>query len=290
MSEGGSQSLTAVLRPKDAHFTPTISINDTLLQRIFVLATLRLLGRILPHHGPVIMLSKNLCIKVGRLKQPAEAATMQFIANHTSIPVAKVYCAFEHKGCKYILMERIQGRILRDDWLGRSEESKAKILTQLKDMVSQMRSIPSPSGGQERVSNVVGGPLFDGRLPGGSYHGPFDTVQEFHRHLREGYEGDVGDPPDVKRLLEWHDRPREMPVVFTHGDLSSLNIMAQGDQVTGIIDWETAGWWPDYWEYTSAWHVNPYNEFWRDEVDRFLEPMGEELDMERLRRKFTGDF
>jgi len=50
-----------------------------------------------------------------------------------------------------------------------------------------MQRIPPPSG--QGISNVVGGLLFDGRLSGGSYHGPFDTVQDFHRHLREGYEG-----------------------------------------------------------------------------------------------------
>ena len=69
-----------------------------------------------------------------------------------------------------------------------------------------------------------------------------------------------------------------------------MNIIVRGDKVVGIIDWETAGWWPEYWEYTSAWHVNPYDEFWREEVDKFLEPKVEELDMERVRRKFFGDF
>jgi len=69
-----------------------------------------------------------------------------------------------------------------------------------------------------------------------------------------------------------------------------MNIIVRGDEVVGIIDWETAGWWPEYWEYTSVWHINPYNEFWREEVDKFLEPKVEELEMERVRRKFFGDF
>jgi len=34
--------------------------------------------------------------------------------------------------------------------------------------------------------------------------------------------------------------------VFTHGDLSSLNVLVRGDQIVGIIDWETAGWYPSY--------------------------------------------
>jgi hypothetical protein len=46
-----------------------------------------------------------------------------------------VHCAFERKGYKYIFMERVQGHILRDDWLERSAESKEKILAQIKNMV-----------------------------------------------------------------------------------------------------------------------------------------------------------
>lgn len=176
---------------------------------------------------------------------------------------------------------------MRDKWLERSAESKKKILAQIKNMADEMRRIPAPPG--QGISNIAGGPLFDGRLSGGSYHGPFDTVQDFHRYLREGYEGGNENAPDANKLVEWHNQSYSKPT-FTHGDLSTMNIMVRGDEVVGIIDWETAGWWPEYWEYTSAWHVNPYNEFWREEVDKFLEPKVEELQMEMVRRKYFGDF
>ncbi|KAI5800039.1 kinase-like domain-containing protein [Geopyxis carbonaria] len=285
MSERDSIILP-VSSPSNTESKPSLSINDTPLRRLFVLATLRILSRFLHRRGPVVMFS-NLCIKCGSLSQPAEAATMQFVAKHTSIPVPKVHCAFERNGMRYILMERVQGHTLRHGWLERSVESKEKILAQIKNMVDQIRRIPPPSG--QGISNVAGGPLFDERLAGVSYHGPFDNVQDFHRHLREGYEGRNEDPPDVRRLVEWHNQSCAKPT-FTHGDLNTMNIIVRGDEVVGIIDWETAGWWPDYWEYTSAWHVNPYDEFWREEVDKFVEPKVEELDIEKLRRKFFGDF
>ncbi|KAH7364702.1 hypothetical protein BKA65DRAFT_523073 [Rhexocercosporidium sp. MPI-PUGE-AT-0058] len=207
-------------------------------RRFFVLVTLRLLSPFLPRHGPVLMLSKTFCIKLGTLKQPAEAATMQFVAKHTSISIPRVYCAFERKGCKYMLMERMQGHILRNGWLERSAESKEKILAQIKTMTDQMR-------------RILCGSLFD------------------------SYEGGNEKAPEANRLVEWHNRYCGKPV-FTHGDLNTMNIMVQGDDV--------------YWEYTSAWHVNPYDEFWREDVDKFLEPHLEELDMERVRRRFFGDF
>lgn len=37
--------------------------------------------------------------------------------------------------------------------------------------------------------------------------------------------------------------------VFTHGDIIPQNIMVDENyQVSGIVDWEAAGWYPDYWE------------------------------------------
>ena len=78
--------------------------------------------------------------------------------------------------------------------------------------------------------------------------------------------------------------------MFTHGDLSSLNVLARGDEVVGIVDWETAGWMPGYWEFVCAWNVNARNLFWRGEVEGFVERDGRALEMEGVRQRFFGDF
>lgn len=208
---------------------------------------------------------------------------MRFIAKHTSIPVPKVYCAFTCGERTYIVMERIDGEMVGNGWRFRSAESQKRILLQLKQMVDEMRSLPAPGPG---VANVDGGPLFEERIPGTSLrHGPFRNIQEFHKHLREGVESGPHFPPEARELIAQHDAPWPLPVM-THGDLSSLNILARGDTVVGIIDWETAGWYPYYWEYTSACQPNPRDYFWRDELDKFLDPMPEELAMEETRRKY----
>jgi hypothetical protein len=76
---------------------------------------------------------------------------------------------------------------------------------------------------------------------------------------------------------------------FTHGDLSSLNILARNDNAVGIINWETAIWFPPYWEYTTARQVNPENSIWREEIDKFLEPIPDAFVMEQLRQRYLGD-
>ena len=211
---------------------------------------------------------------------------MRFIAQSTTTPVPKVFCAFTHSGWTYIVMERIKGEIIGAGWVRRSEESKARLLSQLREIIRKMREVHPPEG--MGVSSVDGGDLFDCRIAGPSLRfGPFDTIQDFHRHLRMGMDFESTPDPEIQDLIK--QQQNSWPLLLTHGDLSSLNIMARGDQIVGIIDWETAGWYPSYWEYTSACQVNPQNSFWINEIDKFLTPFPEELAMERIRQKYFGD-
>ena len=116
-------------------------------------------------------------------------------------------------------------------------------------------------------------------------------MREFHEALVDGInlDTDFTLDRDLSELFEFYRRSGN-ELVLTHGDLSSLNILVRGDAVVGVLDWETAGWLPAYWEYTCAKYVNPQNPFWADEVDQFLAPMPDELKMETIRRKYFGDF
>jgi aminoglycoside phosphotransferase len=270
-----------------AYVAQSQPINATAFRRYLTLLAIKLLKRFRKRNGTVLFLSNNICVKYGTSTRLSEATTMQFIAKHTSIPVPRVYCAFTNQNRTYIVMERMHGEPVGAGWFKRSEESKDKILCQLKEMVEEMRRLPPPES--IGVAHVDGGPLYDPRLPGTSNHfGPFRTIQDFHRHLRGGLEAHPQHKPDISRLISQQDKAQSAPV-FTHGDLSSLNIIASGDTIVGIIDWETAGWYPSYWEYTTAWNVNPQNQFWRDEVDKFIQPMSEELEMEKIRLRYFGD-
>ncbi|EOA88389.1 hypothetical protein ACJQWK_01450 [Exserohilum turcicum] len=263
-------------------------INASPFKRCVTLLAIKLLRRFRKRKGAVLFLSEKVCVKYGACANLSEASAMKFIAKHTSIPVPRVYCTFTHRGEAYIVMERIHGKPVGSAWFKRSEESRAKLLDQLKKMVEEMRRISPPDN--IGVANVDSGPLCDPRLPGTSdFFGPFKTVQDFHRHLRGGVEAHPDHQADISELISSQESiPSDL--VFTHGDLSSLNILASGDEIAGIIDWETAGWYPYYWEYTSAWNVNPQNEFWRGEVDKFIQPLPKELAMEKLRWKYFGAF
>ncbi|OHE90491.1 hypothetical protein CORC01_14219 [Colletotrichum orchidophilum] len=77
----------------------------------------------------------GFCIKVKPYANLAEAHTVQFVAQCTSIPVPKVYSAFVHQGTTYIVMRKINGQMVWLRWKERPEASKRRILDQLHGMV-----------------------------------------------------------------------------------------------------------------------------------------------------------
>jgi hypothetical protein len=49
------------------------------------------------------------------------------------------------------------------------------------------------------------------------------------------------------------------------------------------VDWELAGWYPEYWEYTRAWETAWYSPLWKSLLPQFLDVYEEELKVERIR-------
>jgi aminoglycoside phosphotransferase (APT) family kinase protein len=113
-------------------------------------------------------------------------------------------------------------------------------------MIEELRNVQAIEN--QGVTGVDGGLIYDPRLPKSSFWGPFKTIYEFYYDLRNGIdENNVYDNtlPGLRELVSFYNQAWGRPVL-THGDLSSLNILVQGEQVVGIIDWETAGWLPPY--------------------------------------------
>ncbi|KAK7574794.1 hypothetical protein V3481_016766 [Fusarium oxysporum f. sp. vasinfectum] len=112
-------------------------------------------------------------------------------------------------------------------------------------MFQVLRALVPPDGVE--VQSCLGGSLRDSRIPRSRPRfGPFKTIQDFHRWLREDLEPDnhpdrVKDQvlKEIKEMVMKQDGLWPQPV-FTHGDLNPFNILAWGDQVVGIIDWKFA--------------------------------------------------
>lgn len=113
--------------------------------------------------------------------------------------------------------------------------------------------------------------------------------------------GPFADEASFSQLLGFPDDParRGHKVVFTHAEMNPRNIMVDRSvrpdrtldwSLSGIVDWESAGYYPEYWEYTKAlWEVRPTFErphAMMHEVFRALGHYSAELDIESRSREF----
>ncbi|KAI3576079.1 serine/threonine protein kinase [Fusarium oxysporum f. sp. albedinis] len=209
----------------------SLAIKNTFPRRLMTLIALKTCARFYKHDGPCISISKSLIVKKGPFVHLTEAATMQFVAANTSIPVLAAHCSLVHKDRAYIVMQRIRGTSLAEAWKTLSAADLSNIFAQLRRMFQVLRALVPPDG--VGVQSCLG-----------------DLDPDNHP---DRVEDQVW--KEIKEMVIKQDGLWPQPE-FTHGDLNPFNILVRGDQVVGIIDWEFAGWHPCYWEYTSAWYGN----------------------------------
>lgn len=163
----------------------------------------------------------------------------------TSIPVPKPIGVVVKDDDAYLLTTRLPGVPL---WLCQEVFSDAEydaIIVQLQDYLTQLRDLPKTVHPEMAICNTLGNPCQDHLIPGSFPVGPFPDEAAF------------------SKLMQFSDDPgrRGHKIVFTHADLNTRNILVDlvplpdgtsGWRLTGIVDWETAGYYPEYWDYTKA--------------------------------------
>ncbi|KAL1941155.1 hypothetical protein VTO73DRAFT_7367 [Trametes versicolor] len=169
-----------------------------------------------------------------------------------------------HTICPSILMTSVPGYPL--DWFDPGEVDMDVVAADLTHILARMRSYASPHGAA--VCGVAGREIRGPMVPASPLE-PFADEDAFKARLRsfvtnarmevltdgvkpDKMEGDLAS-------LRTHAETAEtclfaLPphaIVFTHGDLNMRNIMIGPDgHVCGIIDWDSAAWLPEYWEFS----------------------------------------
>ncbi|TFK88538.1 hypothetical protein K466DRAFT_613316 [Polyporus arcularius HHB13444] len=78
---------------------------------------------------------------------------------------------------------------------------------------------------------------------------PFHSVDEFHAYFLDRLRP-LWEAKDTYDLLEQvRSKGEESEPVLTHGDLAPRNILVKDGRIVTVVDWETFGWYPDFWEY-----------------------------------------
>jgi thiamine kinase-like enzyme len=72
---------------------------------------------------------------------------------------------------------------------------------------------------------------------------------------------------------------KQYRTVFSHGDLGPHNIIWSDGRIV-IIDWERAGWFPEYWDYTRAYAARGYMKDWWKRFKEVVDGYDDELELE----------
>ncbi|KAJ3566541.1 hypothetical protein NP233_g6946 [Leucocoprinus birnbaumii] len=198
----------------------------------------------------------NLIIKLSN--HPAQEAIATMTAHAMGLPVPRIICYTE-----------------RGPNLGGGEELLA-IMSEVGDCLQKIRRFASPYG------NAVCGPdgqrIYTRAVPElecrrcespEDYH---DLMLSCIRRLRDDHPEHYAQVSKLKK--------RSYRTVFAHGDLHLGNIMAQNGRLTGIIDWDSGGWYPDYWDFVLPMPLWPKE--WGWVVDLLYSiSAGDEYELER---------
>lgn len=204
----------------------------------------------------VIQLPFGLVLKWTDRTRLEEALAMG-MARKAGMPVPRVLSCGDHPYDPLrkfsILMTRLPGWPLNNSDETLDLEAEEPWLGQLKDCLDTMRSWKSPFG-DHRVYSVKDSSIKSARVPR-HLMGPFENEEELHEYLlstRSDHAFKSREEFEQTLIIAKQINDLKHRIVFTHGDLLAHNILIDKEgSLSGILDWESAGWCPEYWDFTT---------------------------------------
>ncbi|KAH7912083.1 kinase-like domain-containing protein [Hygrophoropsis aurantiaca] len=232
-------------------------------------------------HRSVLQISDTRVLKLGADITPGEADMMHFVKKHVpSVPCPTVHSVEVYEEGPFpkigIFMDRVPGSTLEAIWPSASDQAKDSYIAQLRELIQRLRE---PTG--QFLGKIGHRACMD---PGGfgvndSCMGPFDDEESFNRYRLERVRVEKGDDA-ANRVASLQKSGHRF--VLTHGDLSGRNIFVKDGKITGLVDWESSGWYPEYWEWIQAQTSPSHDSCWRQVLGQVLEPYPEMLELEEL--------
>lgn len=216
-----------------------------------------------------------------------EGQNMIFVQQNLTTPIPLIYALYVEDGIAYLLMEYVAGQSLESLWPNLEPQEQSIILNKLRKILDEMRSLPPPS--PPFYGSVCHGPLpyflFWTPETQPTINGPFNNEEELCLGLVERIRQIYADNTQHMARVNWFQKhlPTSLighPPTLTHGDLQKKNIIVtrthlqneDDDVELTILDWENAGWYPDYFEYFSCYTSFHWDSDWPLMVEVFLDP------------------
>ncbi|KAI2896002.1 hypothetical protein CBS63078_8341 [Aspergillus niger] len=257
--------------------------------------------RILPkrsdYGGRLVVIRDKYVVKYGPLVTENEGYALLFVEEQLNIAAPLLYAMYRDRNTLYIVMEYIPGISLGMMWPSLTEANKHLIVKQLRCIFDQMRALPSPGF----YGSVNRGPVphryFFSRERDTAVTGPFQTEEEFGKAIALRSKTMWSESNSHSFLSDYIARHlpsalRNHPPTFTHGDLYRENVLVrkvvnsvtneEEYEVAALVDWETAGWYPSYWEYAHIFPLLQWIDDWPAHLEKILDPMPLEGAMMRV--------
>ncbi|KAK3322757.1 kinase-like domain-containing protein [Apodospora peruviana] len=216
----------------------------------------------------------------------AEAAAMRFVREHTSIPVPKV---LKSDANGYIFMEYVDGQPLDQAWERLNSVQRKGIVDQLRGCLGELHAVSGSFIGSVDRS-ICNDQLFENCE---SPYGPYADEAAFRKGMAQSLRACGADPTWTDVVIGFIDAiPTGRRIVLTHGDFVPRNILVRDGRVVAIVDWEMAGFYPEYWEYAKAHFFADYQHPWMRErvLDQIMTPFKLELGLLLHTRKVFLEF
>ena len=183
-------------------------------------------------------------------------------------------------------MERIEGKGLDSEWGSLGHTEKSAIIHKLRMSFDELRKLKSPGGYCSLGKRPLLDNVFWTNNTVDSIAGPFDTETQLNGAMLQKYIFN-NNPPGKSDFYKraFPSVFQNHPPVLSHGDFQRKNIMLRKRSRFGkdgrttyeydpvIIDWEFAGWYPSYWEYSRAiFACGRWNDDWSLWVEKLLDP------------------
>ncbi|RAH44822.1 uncharacterized protein BO95DRAFT_474211 [Aspergillus brunneoviolaceus CBS 621.78] len=148
------------------------------------------------------------------------------VARQAGLPVPRVICYGKHADSPHapvsILMARFPGKELGQVYDTLSDEEKEMVFRQLDRFLTYIRNRENPWG-ESRICLIA-------------------------------YQKAINRARKMDKLSH--------RIVFTHGDFKHYNIMVREKRITGFLNWESAGWYSEYREFTTVLRFTPEDFWW----------------------------
>jgi thiamine kinase-like enzyme len=181
-------------------------------------------------------------VKYGPTVTELEAMNMEYVRQHTTILVPRVFLYFTLSDIVYIVMEYIQGVMLEDCLRLKSHEEVQRIATTIQTYIQELRSLRQDTIGPLDNTSKCIGPCF-------SYYGKEIIQCKQYTQFIDWLNSKIDIYMKLYNTSITDRFTTSPPIVFTHQDLNLRNMILTPNNTLYIIDWAYSGFYPTYFEY-----------------------------------------